>query len=288
MCILKVSLLLCKFNHGCRSILLRNKKVLLRECKRHTARCVGNARYAALSNGWGGTPSSPGGGYPGYPSPTRPGRGGTPGTPPPSRLGTTQTWDGVSPLPRPGMGYPPPLRKCGRTENITSPILRIRTVKNFEGSYTCLSGEAFHHNVSNKCWLSRVVNVSSDGSTGCKGRSRPLWANISSLPYFQSVHTCRIGSGTTIQLTGGGGYPHPADWVRGTPPFPMGVHPSFLTGGTTTWPIRTGWGHPSCRDWTERFRTIILPKISIHCSRRIIRPIVLSLFTGQTFRESVA
>ena len=38
----------------------KNKKVLLRECKRHTARRVGSARYAALSSGWGGTPSQGG------------------------------------------------------------------------------------------------------------------------------------------------------------------------------------------------------------------------------------
>ena len=31
-----------------------NKKVLLQERKRHTGRRVGSARYAALSNGWGG------------------------------------------------------------------------------------------------------------------------------------------------------------------------------------------------------------------------------------------
>ena len=32
---------------------LSNKKVLLRERKRHTARHVASARYAAVSNGWG-------------------------------------------------------------------------------------------------------------------------------------------------------------------------------------------------------------------------------------------
>ena len=113
----------------------QNKKVLLREHKRHTTHHIASARYAALSNGWGDTPSSPGGvGYPGYPPPSRPGQGvplphltiqtwsgwGTLGTPtiqtwdgyPP-----TQTWDGVpshldlgwgTPLPRPEIGYPPP------------------------------------------------------------------------------------------------------------------------------------------------------------------------------------
>ena len=51
-----------------------NKKVLLRERKRHTARRVASARYAALCNGGGGVnPSQVGG----YPVPCL-GRGGTP------------------------------------------------------------------------------------------------------------------------------------------------------------------------------------------------------------------
>ena len=80
-------------------ISLQNKKVLLRERKKHTARRVASARYAALSNGgypiqsWlgeGGTPFSPG-------------KGGTPSSPgryplPPPDLGWgtpshIQTWD---------------------------------------------------------------------------------------------------------------------------------------------------------------------------------------------------
>ena len=73
-----------------------NKKVLLRERKRHTARRVASARYAAPSGG--GTPSHSGGypshvlmvegGYPGqvlmwggYPPPSRPSQGGTLGPP---------------------------------------------------------------------------------------------------------------------------------------------------------------------------------------------------------------
>ena len=44
---------------------IENKKVLLRERKRHTTSRVASAHYAALSNGRGGvTPSSHGGGYP--------------------------------------------------------------------------------------------------------------------------------------------------------------------------------------------------------------------------------
>ena len=58
------------------SKLFYNKKVLLRECKRHTACRVASVRYAALSNwgGGGGTPSSLGWGWGGTPSSL--GRGG--------------------------------------------------------------------------------------------------------------------------------------------------------------------------------------------------------------------
>ena len=82
-----------------------NKRVILRERKRHTARRVASARYA----GWGGgtpsshggggvTPSSHGGGYLGYPPPSRPGWG----TP------TIQTWLGYSPTPQTWDGALPP------------------------------------------------------------------------------------------------------------------------------------------------------------------------------------
>ena len=145
-----------------------NKKVLLRERKRHTARRVASARYAALSSGGGrvtpGTPPSrPGQGYPGYhphhpdlagvPPHPRPGMGYPPtiqtwpGYPP------TQTWDGVPPtsdlgwvppLPhhpdlagvppppssRPGWGTP---SRCGLTHKVKilpSPILGMRAVIN--------------------------------------------------------------------------------------------------------------------------------------------------------------
>ena len=70
--------------HGKEQNKSANKKVLLRERKRHTACRVGSARYAALSSGWGGYPIPglggipwpgldgegypiPGWGYPGYP-----------------------------------------------------------------------------------------------------------------------------------------------------------------------------------------------------------------------------
>ena len=97
---------------------LTNKKVLLRERKRHTARRVASARYAALSNGWvgGGVPHPVMGGVPLHPDLGQ-------DTPPP-----TQTWHGVPP--RPGTGYDPhqdlgwgtpPPRKCGQTETITFP-----------------------------------------------------------------------------------------------------------------------------------------------------------------------
>ena len=117
----------------------KNKKVLLRERKRHTARCLAVASACYSGGGtmgtpptwtWDGVPPSPlpgpGMGYPptqtwdGVPPLPGPGMGYPPyldlrwGTPP------TQTWDGIPPLPRPEMGYPPP-RKCEQTENITFP-----------------------------------------------------------------------------------------------------------------------------------------------------------------------
>ena len=129
-------------------IIFCNKKVLLRERKRHTARRIASARYAALSGGgdtpsqvWGGgVPRSGldgGGGYPipglgGYPSQGRgrqyspgfdggghpiPGQGYPfPGRGYPSQVhwvlpgwGTPQTWDGVPPTIKTWLGYPPPL-----------------------------------------------------------------------------------------------------------------------------------------------------------------------------------
>ena len=95
-----------------------NKKVLLRERKRHTAHHVASARYAALCNGGRGYPIS-GRGYPisgkGYPVQCL-GRGGYPipgvGGYPISGLGRgvpqVQTWDGVPPHLR--WGTPPDLR----------------------------------------------------------------------------------------------------------------------------------------------------------------------------------
>ena len=83
-------------------ILNFHKKVLLRKCKRHTARCVASTPSAALS--WGGTPSLAG--VPpcpdlarGYPIPGQ-------GTPPPSGPG----W-GPPPPPLSGPGLGTPLGK---------------------------------------------------------------------------------------------------------------------------------------------------------------------------------
>ena len=91
-----------------------NKKVLLRERKRYTARRVASTLCAALSN-----PDLVGGGVPhprsrgGYPVP---GLGGAPrprlgggGLPHPRSGGGTPSRPGQGgpPLPRPGMGYPP-------------------------------------------------------------------------------------------------------------------------------------------------------------------------------------
>ena len=96
---------------------LVNKKVLLRERKRHTARRVANALSVGWGWGWGGTPSSHDGGE--VPYPVMVGKvphpvmvvGGYPRVPPPSRPGqgrytphhpdlaggyppTIQTWSG--------------------------------------------------------------------------------------------------------------------------------------------------------------------------------------------------
>ena len=106
------------------------EKVLLRERKRHTARRVASACYAALSHGWGvpptiqtwsegGTLSTPPPSRPGMGSPHHPdlGWGGTPDTPPhhldlgwctppPSRPGQ----GGYPPPSKPEMGYPPTIQ----------------------------------------------------------------------------------------------------------------------------------------------------------------------------------
>ena len=99
-----------------------NKKVLLHECKRHTACHIANTCYAALCNGGeggapsqvlcrGGYPISGLGGYPisgwGVPPIIQTWSGGYPpdlgwGTPP------SQTWDGVPPPTiQTWTGYPP-------------------------------------------------------------------------------------------------------------------------------------------------------------------------------------
>ena len=76
---------------------IMNKKVLPRERKRHTARRVASACYAALSNGGGGVP-------PHHPELA----GQVPWVPPT----TIQTWLGGYPLQHPDLagGYPPPSR----------------------------------------------------------------------------------------------------------------------------------------------------------------------------------
>ena len=110
--------------------ILNNKKVLLRERKRHTARHVASTRCAALSNPdlvpgqGGGIRSQVQGGVGGYPVPG-PGWGGgctcsqVWGVPSPRSRGypipglgegtpSRPVWGGTlgTPLPRPGMGYP--------------------------------------------------------------------------------------------------------------------------------------------------------------------------------------
>ena len=143
-----------------RTRLIGNKKVLPRERKRHTARRIASACYAALSNGGGGVPHPVMvGGTWGTP-PSRPDQGGTPsnhgtlgylGVPPVQTwdgVPPTQTWDGVPPYTwngvplypdlgwgtphpelgwgthpsRPGWGTPPPeVWTDKQTENSTFP-----------------------------------------------------------------------------------------------------------------------------------------------------------------------
>ena len=120
-----------------------NKKVLLHERKRHTARCVASALSAALSpEGERGTPiqsqrgvppSSPdGGGTPiqsrwGYPH-LVPTRGGYPGSPSARwSILPLSGWMGITPPPPTSsgrMGVPdgvPLPHRCEQTENITFP-----------------------------------------------------------------------------------------------------------------------------------------------------------------------
>ena len=90
---------------------IKNKKVLLRERKKHTANHIASACYAALSPDWGGVPhlrsrwrvSHPRSGW-GYPIPG-PGRG----YPSQVQVGITPSQVQVGyPIPGPGWGYPIP------------------------------------------------------------------------------------------------------------------------------------------------------------------------------------
>ena len=87
-----------------------NKKVLLHECKRHTAHWVASAHYAALHN-LGGYPISGLGEYPRYPLPI-PEMGVPPY--PDLRCCTPLLRPGMGyPLPRPGLAYPYPDLRWG-------------------------------------------------------------------------------------------------------------------------------------------------------------------------------
>ena len=75
---------------------IQNKKVLLRERKRHTARrvAVASACYSGREGTTGTPPTWTWDGVPPLPGPGM-------------EYPPTQTWGGVPPLPGPGMGYPP-------------------------------------------------------------------------------------------------------------------------------------------------------------------------------------
>ena len=142
---------------------MTNKKVLLRERKRHTARCVANTPYVVLTGyppGGGGGPGTPPGGVreppwgglgttpPGVPGQVPRGCGNPPGgssTPPggvpsqvpggvqvPTRGGYPVRYPGGVPgqVPPLGGGYPdPPSPPCGQTntcENSTFPSYYVR------------------------------------------------------------------------------------------------------------------------------------------------------------------
>ena len=84
----------------------QNKKVLLRECKRHTGHRVASAHYADLSPDGGSTPSSPGWG-----TPSSPGQRGYPiqssmGVPPSTIQSSMEVPCGNPPHQQDG-GYPP-------------------------------------------------------------------------------------------------------------------------------------------------------------------------------------
>ena len=222
----------CAYFHTCVSKTIKNKKVLLRERKRHTARRVASARYA----GWGGGLPRPGmvGGYPiqswwgvphlvmvergiphpvmvgGYPptiltwpggeymgveAPSRPGCGDTWGTPPPSRPG----W-GTPPPSRPGQGTPPTI----------------------------------------KTWL-RYPPPSRPGQGGTGGTPHhPDLAGV-------SPHHPDLARVLPQPSRPGGGIPHHPDQA-GVPP----SHHQDLVGVPPAPPSRPGWGTPSVEIWTDK------------------------------------
>ena len=130
---------------------ISDKKVLLRERKRHTARRVVSTPSVVLpgypppgGGTWAGYPPSRGGTWPGYPPGGVPDRvpplGGGPGTPPggvrvppPPRRCLMAFWEMLQSIM--GYGYPPP---CGQTDGwmegqtlvktLPSLVLRTRAV----------------------------------------------------------------------------------------------------------------------------------------------------------------
>ena len=125
---------------------LNNKKVLLRERKRHTARCVANTPYVVLTGypPWGGTRSgTPPPGGSGYP----PGRG-VPGQVHPPGGGTWSGTPGGCPGTPPG-GYPvryPP--RGGYPDPPSPPVDRQTPVKTVPSRRTTYAGG---NNCHHKC-----------------------------------------------------------------------------------------------------------------------------------------
>ena len=119
----------------------QNKKVLLRELKRHTERGLSSTPYAALSGG--GYLPWLGGTYPGRGVPTLP--GGYLPCPEGTYLGqggTSLGW-GVPTL----AGYSPPPPGCGQTENMTSRLV-LRTLSVIDAFIIICSLQA-----GARCWF---------------------------------------------------------------------------------------------------------------------------------------
>ena len=173
-----------------------NKKVLLHECKRHTARCQASAYYAGLSpNGGGGvTPSSPG-----WEDPVLTWKLGK--TPPP-----VQTWDGV---------HPPPPRSVGwGTPSPSKTGWGIPLAKTEKINKKVLLHECKRHTA--RCIASAHYDGLSLNGAGGVTPSSPGWEGpvlTWELGNTPPPTPCRLGMGYTPS-------PRSVGWVPLSPPLP--------------------------------------------------------------------